>query len=75
MHALDLRIYHFRKTPMKKTDHRIEYGDDDLRRSRVYGVALTCCAAPGKRNQLSKKLRSFLLLDGCFSFRSAFASI
>jgi hypothetical protein len=32
---------------------------------------------PSRRsqNQLSKKLRSFRLLDGCFNFRSALASI
>jgi hypothetical protein len=35
----------------------------------------SCCAAPGTRDQLSRNDLSFLDLDGCFSFRSAFASI
>jgi hypothetical protein len=44
-------------------------------------VSMDCRSSPAMtvdtdlQNQLSRKLRSFLDRDGCFSFRSAFASI
>src|SRR5215475_15696906 len=46
--------------------HRLEWYRKELKRPN---------ASSAPDDQLSKKLRSFLLLDGCFSLRSVLASI
>src|ERR1700730_1138689 len=71
------RIHVFSTRTPKDVDGRDKPGHDEERKtgSRFCNAALSCCAALGTRDQLSRKLRSFLDLDGCFSFRSAFASI